>query len=52
MMDFREALTLWNRFRLTGLYRTLVKRWMSIYMKKMGHDIPEYGIESLPMGRN
>ena len=52
MMDLREALnTSWN-IPAYWTYRTLREKGVDVpsYMKKMGYDIPEYGIESLPMG--
>ena len=52
MMDLREALnTSWN-IPAYWTYRTLREKGVDVpsYMKKMGYDIAEYGIESLPMG--
>lgn len=52
MMDLREALnTSWN-IPAYWTYRTLREKGVDIpgYMEKMGYDIAEYGIESLPMG--
>ena len=52
MMDLREALnTSWN-IPAYWTYRTLREKGVDVpsYMKKMGYDIPEYGIESPPMG--
>jgi len=49
MMDLREALnTSWN-IPAYWTYRTLREKGVDVpsYMKKMGYDIPEYGIESL-----
>ncbi len=49
MMDLREALnTSWN-IPAYWTYRTLVKGGCPILHEENG-DIPEYGIESLPMG--
>ena len=40
-------------FQLTGLTGPFVKGCgCPILHEEMGYDIPEYGIESLPMGRN
>lgn len=52
MMDLREALnTSWN-IPAYWTYRALREKGVDVpgYMKKMGYDIAEYGIESLPMG--
>ena len=52
MMDLREALnTSWN-IPAYWTYRTLREKGVDVpgYMEKMGYDIAEYGIESLPMG--
>ena len=52
MMDLQEALnTSWN-IPAYWTYRTLREKGVDVpgYMEKMGYDIAEYGIESLPMG--
>ncbi len=53
MMDLREALnTSWN-IPAYWTYRTLCEKGVDVpsYMKKMGYDIPEYGIEVCRWGR-
>ena len=52
MMSLREALTYsWN-IPAYWTYQLLLQKGVDVrsYMEKMGYDIPEYGIESLPMG--
>ena len=52
MMSLKEALNYsWN-IPAYWTYRTLREKGVDVrsYMEKMGYDIPEYGIESLPMG--
>ena len=52
MMTLGEALNYsWN-IPAYWTYRTLRERGVDVkgYMEKMGYEIPEYGIESLPMG--
>lgn len=52
MMDLQEALnTSWN-IPAYWTYRLLRERGVNVkaYMEKMGYDIAEYGIESLPIG--
>ena len=52
MMTLGEALNYsWN-IPAYWTYRTLREKGVDVkgYMEKMGYEIPEYGIESLPMG--
>ena len=52
MMTLGEALNYsWN-IPAYWTYRTLREKGIDVkgYMEKMGYEIPEYGIESLPMG--
>ena len=52
MMPLGEALNYsWN-IPAYWTYRTLREKGVDVkgYMEKMGYEIPEYGIESLPMG--
>ena len=52
MMSLKEALNYsWN-IPAYWTYRTLREKGVDVrsYMEKMGYEIPEYGIESLPMG--
>ncbi|MFS9155512.1 penicillin-binding protein PBP1B [Streptococcus infantis] len=52
MMSLREALNYsWN-IPAYWTYQLLLQKGVDVrsYMEKMGYDIPEYGIESLPMG--
>ena len=52
MMTLGEALNYsWN-IPAYWTYRTLREKGLDVkgYMEKMGYEIPEYGIESLPMG--
>ena len=52
MMTLGEALNYsWN-LPAYWTYRTLREKGVDVkgYMEKMGYEIPEYGIESLPMG--
>ena len=52
MMTLGEALNYsWN-IPAYWTYRTLQEKGVDVkgYMEKMGYEIPEYGIESLPMG--
>ncbi|GGE24228.1 transglycosylase [Streptococcus himalayensis] len=52
MMDLQEALnTSWN-IPAYWTYQLLREKGVNVrgYMEKMGYDIAEYGIESLPMG--
>ncbi|MEW4355077.1 penicillin-binding protein PBP1B [Streptococcus pneumoniae] len=52
MMDLQEALnTSWN-IPAYWTYQLLREKGVNVrgYMEKMGYEIPEYGIESLPMG--
>ena len=52
MMTLGEALNYsWN-IPAYWTYRTLPEKGVDVkgYMEKMGYEIPEYGIESLPMG--
>ena len=52
MMTLGEALNYsWN-IPAYWTYRTLREKGVNVkgYMEKMGYEIPEYGIESLPMG--
>ena len=52
MMTLGEALNYsWN-IPAYWAYRTLREKGVDVkgYMEKMGYEIPEYGIESLPMG--
>ena len=52
MMTLGEALNYsWN-IPAYWTYRTLREKGVAVkgYMEKMGYEIPEYGIESLPMG--
>ena len=52
MMSLKEALNYsWN-IPAYWTYRTLREKGVDArsYMEKMGYEIPEYGIESLPMG--
>ena len=52
MMNLKEALNYsWN-IPAYWTYQLLLQKGVDVrsYMEKMGYDIPEYGIESLPMG--
>ena len=52
MIDLKEALNYsWN-IPAYWTYRMLREKGVDVrsYMEKMGYEIPEYGIESLPMG--
>ena len=52
MMSLKEALNYsWN-IPAYWTYQLLLQKGVDVrsYMEKMGYDIPEYGIESLPMG--
>ena len=52
MTSLREALNYsWN-IPAYWTYQLLLQKGVDVrsYMEKMGYDIPEYGIESLPMG--
>lgn len=52
MMNLKEALNYsWN-IPAYWTYRLLLQKGVDVrsYMEKMGYEIPEYGIESLPMG--
>ena len=52
MMSLKEALNYsWN-IPAYWTYKLLLQKGVDVrsYMEKMGYDIPEYGIESLPMG--
>lgn len=52
MIDLKEALNYsWN-IPAYWTYRILREKGVDVrsYMEKMGYEIPEYGIESLPMG--
>ena len=52
MIDLKEALNYsWN-IPAYWTYQLLLQKGVDVrsYMEKMGYDIPEYGIESLPMG--
>ena len=52
MVNLKEALNYsWN-IPAYWTYRTLREKGVDVkgYMEKMGYEIPEYGIESLPMG--
>ena len=52
MMSLKEALNYsWN-IPAYWTYQLLQQKGVDVrsYMEKMGYDIPEYGIESLPMG--
>lgn len=52
MIDLKEALNYsWN-IPAYWTYQLLLQKGVDVrsYMEKMGYEIPEYGIESLPMG--
>lgn len=52
MMNLKEALNYsWN-IPAYWTYQLLLQKGVDVrsYMEKMGYEIPEYGIESLPMG--
>lgn len=52
MMSLKEALNYsWN-IPAYWTYQLLLQKGVNVrsYMEKMGYEIPEYGIESLPMG--